>query len=124
MDKIKSFKDLNVWKLAHQTVLKLYKLTEDFPTQEKFGITSQLTRAAVSIPANIAEGSGRNSAKEYIHYLTISRGSVEECKYLILLSKDLEFIKPDEYEELEASLNEIGKMLNGLINSIRKSTNT
>ena len=121
MSKIKSFFDLDVWKKAHAFVLKLYKTTKKFPPEERYGITSQIRRSAISIPTNISEGTGRWTTKELLHFLNISRGSLEETKYLLLLSKDLQFLDNTMYNEFRCELDEIGKMLNGLINSLRSN---
>ena len=120
-NQIKSFEDLLVWQKAHKIVLSIYKLLEKFPKEEKYRIIDQLVRAVISIPTNISEGFGRYTSKDYIHFLIISRGSVSEVKYLILLSKDLKYITEIEYQELNNELSEIGKMLNGLIYSLRKT---
>jgi four helix bundle protein len=122
-EKINNFEDLKVWKLAHQTVLEIYKLSESFPKSEEYRITSQLLRAVVSIPTNIAEGMGRYSKKEFIQFLVIARGSVEECKYLLLLTKDLGYLTEDKFISLSESLNSIGKMTNALITSLRSTNN-
>ena len=116
---IKSFEDLVVWKKAHDVVLIIYKLLEKFPKEEKYRIIDQLVRAVVSIPTNISEGFGRYTNKDYVHFLIIARGSVSEVKYLVLLSKDLRYISITEYNELKKELDDIGKMINGLINSLR-----
>ena len=116
---IKSFEDLVVWKKAHNIVLITYKLLEKFPKEEKYRIIDQLVRAVVSIPTNISEGFGRYTNKDYVHFLIIARGSVSEVKYLVLLSKDLRYISITEYNELKKELDDVGKMINGLINSLR-----
>jgi four helix bundle protein len=118
--KINSFHDLKVWKESHIFVLKIYKIVDRFDKSEKYRLTDQLLRAATSIPTNISEGMGRHSTKDFIRFLTISRGSTEECKYLILLAKDLKYIDLNCYNELTETLDNIGKMLNGLINSLNK----
>ncbi|KKT40914.1 MAG: hypothetical protein UW28_C0017G0018 [Parcubacteria group bacterium GW2011_GWA2_44_13] len=92
------FQDLNVWKKAHELVKLTYALTEKFPQKEIFGLTSQMRRAAVSVAANIAEGSKRTSNKDRIHFHTISAGSLEELKYFFILSCDLNFISETERE--------------------------
>ena len=79
--KVKTWKDLEVWQLAHSLVIKIYDISKTFPSEERYRIVDQLCRAAVSVPTNIAEGQGRNTLKEYIRFLVISRGSVEEVKY-------------------------------------------
>ena len=119
-NEIKSFEDLLVWKKVHNIVLIIYKLLEKFPKEEKYRIIDQLVRAVVSIPTNIAEGFGRYTSKDYVHFLIIARGSVSEVKYLVLLSKDLKYVTFTEYDELKKELDDIDKMINGLINSLRK----
>ncbi len=120
MDNIRSFRDLKVWKEAHQFVLNIYKITSEFPKIELYGLTSQIRRASSSIPANIAEGFGRFSTKEYIQFLIIARGSLEEVNYFLILSKDLTYITETNYQLLSKQTDNIGKMINGLINSLRK----
>ena len=119
--KVKSWNDLKVLNKAHELVLQIYKITKKYPNDEKYRLIDQICRAASSVPTNIAEGHGRKTKKEFIQFLTISRGSVEEVKYLLLLSKDLNFISSELYLELNDGYDQIGKMLNGLINSLRKS---
>jgi four helix bundle protein len=119
-NKINSFKDLEVWKVAHTYVLAIYKTTASFPKTEEYRLTNQLIRASISIPANIAEGCGRKTTAELTHFLTISRGSTEECKYFLILSKDLGYIDAEEFTNLNYSLDSIGKMLNGLLNKLKQ----
>lgn len=111
---MKSFRDLKVWEKAHGLVLKIYKTTKLFPSEEKFGLISQLRRSASSIPANIVEGFKRKSDRDYAHFLNLADASLEETKYHILLSKDLAYINDDEFCSLNGVCDEIGKMLNGL----------
>jgi four helix bundle protein len=99
----------------------LYKFSESFPKSEEYRITSQLLRAVVSIPTNIAEGSGRFTKKDYIHFLIIARGSLEEAKYLVFLCTDLGYITAIQYNKAENDMNSVGRMLNGLINSLRRA---
>lgn len=113
---MKGFRNLIVWQKSHQLALDIYKLTAEFPNEEKFGITSQIQRAAVSIPNNIAEGSGRKSNKEFAQFLSISLGSANEVEYLIELSKDLGLIKLKTAEPLFALIGEIQSMLYVLMN--------
>jgi four helix bundle protein len=94
--------------------------TTNFPKSEIFGLISQILRAGVSVPTNIAEGKGRNTTKDYIRFLIIARGSNEELKYLLLLSHDLKYVNSIEFQKLNEELSKVGKMLNGLINSLRK----
>lgn len=109
---------LIVWQKSHELVLKIYEITKSFPKDEQFGLTSQVRRAAVSIPSNIVEGKARGSNKEYSRYLLIARGSLEEVKYQILLAKELKYIDEKMYKEIAALADEVGKMLNGLINKL------
>lgn len=115
-DKIRTFEDLTVWKKSHELVLEIYNLTKDFPSEEKFGLVSQMRRAAVSVAANIAEGFKRKGTKDKINFYNISQGSLSELQYYIILVKDLGYkIKIDKLENL---ITDIGKMLNGLITVI------
>ncbi len=92
-NKAKSFTDLYVWQRAHEFVREIYLLSEKFPKAEMYGLTSQLRRAAVSVPANIAEGFGRNTLKDKLRFLTFSRGSLEECRYYLILANDIDYVK-------------------------------
>lgn len=118
--KINSFKDLEIWQLSHQAVLSVYDLLVNIPRQEDYNIKSQLMRASVSIPTNIAEGMGRYSRKEFIQFLNIARGSVEECKYLLILSYDLQYISKEDFEKNSSVYDLIGKKINALIKSIKE----
>lgn len=108
---IKTFKDLNVWQKAHQLVLKIYKITQYFPAEEKYVLVSQIRRYAASIPTNIVEGFKRKSKKDYAHFINMADTSLEETKYHIILSKDLGYIKDDDFNVLGGLCDEIGKML-------------
>ena len=114
------WRELKVWEKSHELVLEVYKLTSKFPKAKIYGITSQLRRSASSIPANIVEGQSRNSTKEYLQFLYNARGSLEETRYFLFLSKDLEYTEKSKYDDLEQKYGEISKMLNGLINKLRK----
>jgi len=116
---IQSWQDLRVWKASHDLVLKVYQLTKDFPAEERFRLTDQLCRAAASVPTNIVEGKSRHSVREYRQFLTVARGSVEELKYLVLLGMDLGYVQGEHYAQMTADCEQIGKMLNGLIRSLR-----
>jgi four helix bundle protein len=105
---------LDVWKKAIDFVVAVYQATEDFPKDERFGLISQLRRAAVSIPANIAEGAARKSYKEFAHFLSNSQGSASEVDTELLIADRLRYIEQAKYLELSASLDEIGRMLTGL----------
>lgn len=121
--KIKSFEDLEIWKLSHNAVLKTYHVTKKFPKEELFVLTSQYLRSAISVPANIAEGMGRYSKKEFIKYLIIARGSTEESRYFVILAKDLGYLSKDDYFDLHSSYQLIGKKINALINSLKNKNN-
>ena len=120
MGKINSFQDLEIWKLSHQLALDIYKITEQFPKKEEYRLISQLIRAVTSIPTNIAEGMGRYSRKEFINFPVIARGSVEECKHLILLSNELNYVETSIYNNLKDQFDKLGKMINALISSLKR----
>ena len=114
----RSFRDLLVWQKAHAFVLGVYRYTESFPEREKYGLTHQLRRAAVSIPANIAEGFGKRSLPEKARFLNIAEGSVEECRYYLILSQDLGY---GQSESLMSALEEASKLLNAYARAIMAS---
>lgn len=114
---INHFKDLIVWKKAHQCVIKIYTLTKKFPKEEMFSLTNQMQRSAVSITSNIAEGFGRNSAKDKNQFYAIAKGSAFELESQVEVAKDLKYISKDEATLIEMLLVEIEKMLSGLIRS-------
>lgn len=109
---------LIVWQKSHELVLKVYEITKQFPEEELYALTSQLRRAAVSIPSNIVEGKARATNKDYKRFLLISRGSLEEVKYQLLLAKDLNYIEENVYKNVLRLTHEVGKLLNGLINNL------
>ena len=113
--------NLEVWKRSLDFVTKIYKVTTKFPNEEKFGLVSQMRRAAVSIPSNIAEGAARNSKKEFINFLHIAQGSASELETQIYISANLSFISKDQTDPLLQELEEISKMIIGLQKSLRKS---
>ncbi|MDD5091822.1 MAG: four helix bundle protein [Candidatus Wallbacteria bacterium] len=115
-----NYDELDVYKEAHKIVLDVYQITKTFPKTEQFNLISQITRAAYSIPSNIAVGNSRNTTKEYINFLYISRGSLGELRYFLLLSKDLEYISVDLYNQMVEKCDRIAKMLNSLINHLKK----
>jgi len=110
---IKNHKDLNVWQLSMELVTDIYRLTGSFPKEEIYGLTSQMRRAAVSVPSNIAEGAARKSKKEFIQFLHIALGSSAELETQLMISSNLEFAQ--EVEPFLENLTTIKKMLNGLI---------
>jgi four helix bundle protein len=113
-----SFKKLNVWQKAYLFVLAIYKQTQNFPSFELYGLTSQIRRGAVSILANIAEGSERQYKKESVQFLSVARGSLAEVETYLMLSRDLGYMTKDEFVQLEQLRKEIGRLLRGLSNSL------
>ena len=111
---------LAVWIRAIEFVVRIYKLTEAFPRDEKFGLTSQIRRAAVSVPANIAEGAARKSSKEFGHFLSNSQGSVSELATEILIARRLGFVSEEAYGQAKDELDSIGFMLLGLARSVKR----
>ena len=111
----RSFQDLEMWRLSHTWVLKIYKVTESFPRHEMFGLTSQLRRAAVSVPANIAEGFRRRSAAEKARFYNISQGSLEECRYYLILANDLGYAST---AELQNELDRIGRIIDSYVRAV------
>ncbi|HOW40183.1 MAG TPA: four helix bundle protein [Bacteroidales bacterium] len=109
------WKDLVVWQKSHKLVIEIYKATEIFPDKERFGLTQQLRRSAVSVAANIVEGKSRKTDKEFASFLYNSRGSLEETRYHLLLSRDLNYINPEDYEAIEKMAAEVSYLLNKLI---------
>ena len=116
---MKDFRNLKVWQKSHLLVLDIYKLTAGFPIDEKYGLISQIRRASVSIPANIAEGCGRNSDAELARFLQISMGSASELEYHLLLSHDLMLLDSSDHIQLEQKTHEIKRMLAGLIKTLK-----
>ena len=116
--KIRGFKDLEVWQVAMRLVRECYVLTRAFADTERFGLTNQLRRAAVSVPSNIAEGHGRGSPKSFLQYLWIANGSLAEVETQVLLSIDLEFVSQDEASSVVDLIQQVGRMLTGLRRSI------
>jgi len=119
MGKIENFQNLEVWQKAHQLVLAIYQATKSFPAEEKFGLVSQMRRAAVSIPANIAEGFKRRGQADKIRFYNTSETSLEELKYYLILSKDLGYIS--NIEPIMAEAETVSRMLYRLVESINNS---
>jgi four helix bundle protein len=117
---MKDFKTLNVWQKSHNLAIAVYKLTYSFPKEEIYGITSQLRRAIISIPTNLAEGCGRGSDKDFARFIQIAFGSASESEYLVILSKDLGLINQDTWENLMNDISEVKRMLAALLKSINK----
>ena len=117
-----NFKDLSVWKKSIELVTEIYEFTSKFPSEEKFGLISQIRRAAVSIPSNIAEGNSRRSSADYIQFLKIARGSAAELETQIIISKNLKFVDDITCDIFCEKITEIIKMINGLINYLKTNT--
>ena len=120
MEYVNSFRDLEVWRQAHCLVLEIYRDTKNFPKDELFGLTSQMRRSAFSVPANVAEGNGRGGRNEYVQFLTIARGSLNETAYYVTLARDLGYISAPEAQSLDAKFATVGRLLAGLIRSLKK----
>lgn len=112
--RMQRFTDLKVWKRSHALVLEVYRLTARFPDHERFGLTSQLRRAAASVPTNIAEGSKRQHAQDYARFLNIAEGSLAETEYLFLLSRDLGYLPAEAAAASLSEIDELARMLNAL----------
>jgi len=111
----KHFQDLIVWQKAHELVLKIYSMTKQFPNDERFGLTTQIRRSAISIPANIAEGFKRKTDTDKVRFFNIAQASLEETRYYLILTRDLNYANPETQSLL---IEEVSKLLNAYINSI------
>jgi four helix bundle protein len=120
MTEVKSVMDLNVFKKAHALALNLYEITAQFPKEERYAIVDQIRRAASSIGANLFEGSYRSGTKEFIYFCNVARGSVGELKYFMMLGRDLGYINSVIYERIANELDDISRMLYGLIKSLKR----
>ncbi len=118
---MRNYKDLQVWEKAHRLTLAVYKGTQDFPKEERFGLTSQIRRSSASIAANLAEGCGRRSDGEMARYIEISMGSGAELSYHLLLARDLGFLKNTEYSGWDSALSEVMRMLSSLSQKLRNA---
>jgi four helix bundle protein len=119
---VKGFKDLKVWRKAHEMTVAVYQVTRTFPREEVYGLTSQLRRSAASIGANIADGCGRRSDGEMARFLQISRGSASEIEYHVLLARDLGYLGESEFRRLSLQADELQRMLTALIQRFRPKT--
>ncbi len=115
------FRQLSVWRSAHAFVLEIHRCTSSFPTSERYCLAAQMRRAAVSVISNIAEGCGRQSDRELVYFLRIARGSVREVESQLFLSKDLGYVTPEDWAPLDATAQEISKMLSGFISTVRST---
>lgn len=119
---IKSYRDLDVWKLAVETVAEVYRLASRFPKQEVYGLTSQVQRAAVSVAANIAEGHARESTKEFLHHLSIARGSLAELETLLTVAEKLRYCTGLDTSSLFGRCDRVSRMLSGLRARLKERT--
>ena len=117
---IKQAQDMDVFKLSHSLTIKIYKLTEKFPSEERFGLSAQMRRSVYSIPVNIVEGASRLGTKEYRQFVGIARGSSAEIGYQLLLSKDLGYLSEQNYTSLKEEYERVAKMLTGLIKTLQR----
>jgi four helix bundle protein len=115
---VKDFHELQVWQKAHQLTLAVYQITGAFPREELYGLTSQLRRCSASIPANLAEGCGRNGDAEFARFCSIAMGSASELEYHLLLAKDLKLIPPKDHAELSRRATEVKRMLTALLQKL------
>ncbi len=116
--KVNAVQEMEVFKLSHKLAIRIYKLTKNFPSEEQFGLVSQMRRASYSIPMNLAEGGGRLNRKEYRQFVGIARGSVSEINYQILLARDLSLISKEIYKNLRKEYISVNRMLTKLAKSL------
>ncbi len=116
---MQDFRELRVWQRSHELTLELYQVTAQFPAEERYGMSSQIRRAAASIATNIAEGCGRGSDADFARFLQISMGSASELDYHLLLARDLNYLDSAQYNQLYNKLSELKRMLNSLIQKLR-----
>jgi len=118
--KISSYKDLEVWQVSVGMASEIYDITRSFPKEEIYSLTSQIRRAAISIPANIAEGWGRNMTKEYIQFLRVARGSLSELETRLIISNNLSYMDSDSLDALSNTIRRLSSMLNSMIDSLSR----
>lgn len=116
---MKDFRQLKVWEKSHQLALAIYKASKEFPKQELYGRTSQIRRASISVPTNIAEGCGRNTDADFARFLQMAMGSASETEYQLILAHDLQFLPKDSYEKLHNDVEEVKRMLASLLKTLR-----
>jgi four helix bundle protein len=116
---MKDFRQLKVWAKSHELALSIYRVTNDFPREERYGLTSQIRRSTTSIPTNIAEGCGRNTDADFARFLQMAMGSASETEYQLLLSHDLGFLDKENYIKLNTDVTEVKRMLTSLLKTLR-----
>ncbi|MGB7874120.1 MAG: four helix bundle protein [Anaerolineales bacterium] len=119
---MRDFRKIQVWERAHQFALQVYKITSSSPKEELYGLTSQMRRAAMSIPSNIAEGCGRDTQTELARFIHIASGSASELEYQLILAHDLGYIRDELYPNLNAEINEIKRMLVGFEKAVKANS--
>jgi len=119
-----NYRDLVVWQKARKLAVDIYRVTQQFPRAETFGLTQQLRRAVISVPSNIAEGHGRRSSKDILHFLTVARGSLFEIETQIIIATDLEYIEAARSNTLVSQVLDVIRLLNGLIRHHQKLLST
>ncbi len=120
---MKDFRDLQVWRKAHALTLRVYRVTQTFPKEELYSLTSQLRRSMMSIPSNIAEGCGRSGDAELARFLQIALGSASEAEYQLLLARDLDYLTENTADDLMTSIQEVKRMISGLLRRLRNPDN-
>jgi len=118
---MRNYRNLGAWQHADELTVQIYRVTRQFPSSEIYGITSQLRRAAYSVPANIAEGSGRESNADYLRFLSMARGSLAETEYFLHLAHRLEYLTEDDWNQLTGQVNQTFAALDGLMKAVRES---
>jgi four helix bundle protein len=121
---VKDFRQLKVWERAHRLALAVYKASAEFPQEELYGLTSQIRRASMSVPTNIAEGCGRGSDADFARFLQLAMGSACETEHQMLLSLDLGLLSKDDYAPLQADVEEVKRMISGLLKTVRTKSRT
>ena len=116
---MQDFRDLKVWQKGHELTLAVYRATAQFPRDELYGLTSQMRRSAVSVPANVAEGCCRGGDTEFARFAQIAMGSASELKYYFVLARDLEFVNAEDFHRLTGQVDEVERMLSSLIRKLR-----
>lgn len=116
---VRHYKDLKAWQRSMDLVESVYRLTSDWPSSEQYGLTSQIRRASYSVPGNIAEGQGRTGSREFLHYLSIAHGSLQEIETYLLIAIRLRFSNPPDVKQAIAILAEVGRLLRGLIRKLQ-----
>ena len=119
---MQDFTNLLVWQKAHTCTIAIYQVTKHFPSEEKFGLISQIRRASISIESNLAEGCGRNSDKEFARFVSIAQGSAFEVRCQLILARDLDYISGEVFQSLQKQILEINRMLNALYQKLKANS--